>query len=52
VDKYQSEQNYDFQPEDFCRMHQLSKPHYFRIIDIGDPTAEVYSLLASMAVDP
>lgn len=52
AEKYNVEQDYEFQPEDFCRMHQLPKPYYFRDGDIGNPLAEVFTQLATMATYP
>nr|CAD2192954.1 unnamed protein product [Meloidogyne enterolobii] len=50
--KYTKDQNYEYQPEDFCREHQLPKPQYFSNADIGNPSADVFFQLATMATFP
>uniref|UniRef100_A0A1I8AWM1 Mitochondrial Rho GTPase n=1 Tax=Meloidogyne hapla TaxID=6305 RepID=A0A1I8AWM1_MELHA len=50
--KYTKDQNYEYQPEDFCREHQLPKPQYFSNTDIGNPSADVFFQLANMATFP
>ncbi|KAI1724583.1 EF hand associated domain-containing protein [Ditylenchus destructor] len=52
VENYEIEQNYEYQPKDFCQMHQLPKPIRFYNTNIGNPNAPVFSQLATMATFP
>ena len=45
-------QQYELQPAEFCQKHRLPMPVRFLNSDLGHPTAEVYTKLATMAVYP
>uniref|UniRef100_A0A914GU30 Miro domain-containing protein n=1 Tax=Globodera rostochiensis TaxID=31243 RepID=A0A914GU30_GLORO len=51
-DQYEVEQDFAYQPTEFCNMHQLPKPYYFSGNDVGNPSSEVFSILATMAAYP
>ena len=52
VEGYEVEQECEFQPTDFCLMHQLPKPVKFWKCDIGNSRSDVFSKLATMANYP
>lgn len=52
VERYEAEQNYEQQPSEFCRTHELPQPIRFREEDIGNVQSDVFTQLATMAVYP
>lgn len=52
TDRREVLQQYELQPAEFCQKHRLPQPVRFLNSDLGCPTAEVYTKLATMAVYP
>uniref|UniRef100_A0A914UQK5 Miro domain-containing protein n=1 Tax=Plectus sambesii TaxID=2011161 RepID=A0A914UQK5_9BILA len=52
ADRREVLQQYELQPAEFCQKHRLPQPIRFLNSDLGRPTAEVYTKLATMAVYP
>ncbi|VDK43175.1 unnamed protein product [Anisakis simplex] len=52
VERCEAEQNYEQQPNEFCRTHTLPQPVRFRDEDLGNARSQIFTQLATMAVYP
>uniref|UniRef100_A0A0K0FBU9 Mitochondrial Rho GTPase n=1 Tax=Strongyloides venezuelensis TaxID=75913 RepID=A0A0K0FBU9_STRVS len=52
VERFSVEQDYEMQPDEFCRFYQLPKPYKLRNKEIGRMDSPIFQQLLKMAINP
>uniref|UniRef100_A0AC35U6Z5 Mitochondrial Rho GTPase n=1 Tax=Rhabditophanes sp. KR3021 TaxID=114890 RepID=A0AC35U6Z5_9BILA len=52
IERYEVDQDYEMQPNEFCRFHELPEPYRFRNTEVGKSSGKVFQQLVTMAMYP